>query len=421
MIPLGKISRVLTRLGELEWALNYVVIKLPIPSVFPILLGRPWLYKAGVSEDWKKKEFRIGTIRIPWGVSQEESTATPPEYTSGGEDLTDDKNFSECWIVVNALKTVTEEDFGFYRPEESYVIIEELDPETNPDHNPEDNPENDGEAKDWVEVTASPDKPDQTEEMKKNDHALGELDVPFSSDWVQAKLKEDPGMEEYYPEFSRSKEESPSPIVQAPQYEKWSLTPEMEWYMGRTIQDVEREAYEQLLLDYKDVFAWSHSDLTGIAPKYGQHRIDLKDDVSPIRQRQYRLNPKYSLKVKEELEKLLETGFIYPINHSEWVSPIVIVPKKVGADGVAKIRVCQDYRKLNDATKKDFYPLPFTDIILDHAAGHEIYTFLDGMSGYYQVYIKKENQVYTTFTTDWGTYAFERMPFGLCNAPGTFQ
>ena len=71
--------------------------------------------------------------------------------------------------------------------------------------------------------------------------------------------------------------------------------------------------------------------------------------------------------------------------------------------------------------KKDFYPLPFTDIILDHAASHEIYTFLDGMSGYYQVYIRQEDQVYTTFTTDWRTYAFERMPFGLCNAPGTFQ
>jgi hypothetical protein len=175
------------------------------------------------------------------------------------------------------------------------------------------------------------------------------------------------------------------------------------------------------LLDYKDVFAWSHSDLTGIAPKYGQQWIDLKDGVMPIQQRQYRLNPKYSLKVKEELEKLLEAGFIYPVKHSEWVSSIVIVSKKVGADGVAKIRVCQDYRKLNGATKKDFYPLPFTDIILDHATRHEIYTFLDGMSGYNQIYIKKEDQVYTTFTIDWGTFAFERMAFGLCNAPGTFQ
>jgi hypothetical protein len=133
------------------------------------------------------------------------------------------------------------------------------------------------------------------------------------------------------------------------------------------------------------------------------------------------LNLKYSLKVKEELDKLIEARFIYPVKHSEWVSPIVIVPKKVGADGIAKIRVCQDFCKLNNATKRDFYPLPFTDIILDHATGHKVYTFLDGMSGYYQIHIREADQVYTTFTSDWGTFAFRRMPFGLCNAPGTFQ
>jgi hypothetical protein len=93
-------------------------------------------------------------------------------------------------------------------------------------------------------------------------------------------------------------------------------------------------------LEFKDIFAWSNTDLTRIAPEYGEHRIDLKEGSAPISQRQYCLNPKYFLKVKEELEKLLEAGFIYPLKHSEWVSPIVIVPKKVGADGVAKIRVC---------------------------------------------------------------------------------
>jgi hypothetical protein len=90
------------------------------------------------------------------------------------------------------------------------------DPENNPDTNPEDVEE----AEDWVKVTANADNPEQTKVKKKNDHALGELDVPLSSEWVQAKLKEDPGMQEYCPDFSRSKEESPSPIVQAPQYEK---------------------------------------------------------------------------------------------------------------------------------------------------------------------------------------------------------
>jgi hypothetical protein len=125
--------------------------------------------------------------------------------------------------------------------------------------------------------------------------------------------------------------------------------------------------------------------------------------------------------VKEEIDWLLEAGFIYPVNNSEWVSPIVVVPKKVGADGKVKIRVCQDFQKLNSTTKKDYFPLPFTDIILDHVAGHQRYNFLDGFSGYNQVFIRMSDQLKTTFTTEWGTFAFNQMPFGLCNAPGTFQ
>jgi hypothetical protein len=104
------------------------------------------------------------------------------------------------------------------------------------------------------------------------------------------------------------------------QYEKLTLSPGMEWYIGKTIHDVEKETYKELLSEYQDMFAWLNTDLTGIAPEYGEQRIDLKEGSSPIRQTQYRLNPKYSLKVKEELDKLLEAGFIYPVKHSEWVS-----------------------------------------------------------------------------------------------------
>ena len=125
--------------------------------------------------------------------------------------------------------------------------------------------------------------------------------------------------------------------------------------------------------------------------------------------------------VKEDIDRLLEAGFIYPVVNSEWVSSIVVVPKKAGADGKLKIRVCQDFRKLNASTKKDYFPIPFTDIILDHVSSHECYSFLDGFSGYNQVFIRPEDQLKTTFTMEWGTFAFNRMPFGLCNAPGTYQ
>ena len=84
-------------------------------------------------------------------------------------------------------------------------------------------------------------------------------------------------------------------------------------------------------------------------------------------------------------------------------------------------RMCIDYRKLNDATKKDHFPLPFIDQMLERLAGFEFYCFLDGLSGYYQVPIAPEDQEKTTFTCPFGTFAFRRMPFGLCNAPASFQ
>ena len=84
-------------------------------------------------------------------------------------------------------------------------------------------------------------------------------------------------------------------------------------------------------------------------------------------------------------------------------------------------RMCIDYRKLNDATRKDHFPLPFMDQMLERIAGHAYYCFLDGYSGYNQIHIAPEDQEKTTFTCPYGTFAYRRMPFGLCNAPATFQ
>lgn len=103
--------------------------------------------------------------------------------------------------------------------------------------------------------------------------------------------------------------------------------------------------------------------------------------------------------VKEELQKVLNVNFIYPISDSQWVSPLVIVPKKNG-----KWRVCIEYRELNKATLKDHFPLPFVDQVFDRLARKKYFSFLDGFSGYNQIMIAPEDQDKPTFTYPWGTY-----------------
>ncbi|KAM1013820.1 hypothetical protein ACFX2C_043892 [Malus domestica] len=115
--------------------------------------------------------------------------------------------------------------------------------------------------------------------------------------------------------------------------------------------------------------------------------------------------------VKKEVIKLLDCGVIYPISDSKWVSPVQCVPKKSGVTVVANAenelvpqriqtgwRVCIDYRKLNAATRKDHFPLPFIDQMLERLAGYAFYCFLDGYSGYNQIVITPEDQEKTTFT-----------------------
>ena len=180
----------------------------------------------------------------------------------------------------------------------------------------------------------------------------------------------------------------------------------------------------QILRTHKTAIGWTIADIKGISPLICTHKIHLEEDVKPSRQPQRRLNP---------VIKLLDVCVIYPITDSKWVNPTQVVPKKSGVTVVASEhneliptrvttgwRVCIDYMKLNSGTRKDHFPLPFVDQMLERAAGHEFYCFLDGYSRYNKIEIALEDQEKTTFTCPFGTFTFRKMPFGLCNAPKTF-
>ncbi|CAN6679378.1 unnamed protein product [Malus baccata var. baccata] len=196
----------------------------------------------------------------------------------------------------------------------------------------------------------------------------------------------------------------------------------------------EEDKLIRVLKEHKFAIGWTLADIKGISPTTCMHRILLEEGAKPSQEAQRRLNPPMLEVVKKEVIKLLDCGVIYPISDSRWVSPVQVVPKKSGVTVVKNEeqklvptrvvtgwRVCIDYKKLNAMTRKDHFPLPFLDQMLERLAGYQFYCFLDGYSGYNQIVIAPEDQEKTTFTCPFGTFAYRRMPFGLCNALATFQ
>ena len=199
------------------------------------------------------------------------------------------------------------------------------------------------------------------------------------------------------------------------------------------LSDAEEQRLLEILRKHKESIAWSIEDLKGISPSICMHKILLEESARPTVEHQRRLNPVMKEVVRKEVLKWLNAGFIYAISDSPWVSPVHVVPKKGGftvirndrnefipTRTVTGWRICIDYRKLNTTSRKYHFPLPSIDQMLDRLAGHHHFCFLDGYSGYNQIAIAPEDQEKTTFTCPYGTFAFRRMPFGLCNAPATF-
>nr|GEZ37092.1 reverse transcriptase domain-containing protein [Tanacetum cinerariifolium] len=164
--------------------------------------------------------------------------------------------------------------------------------------------------------------------------------------------------------------------------------------IAKEFRDEEKSALIKVLKSHKRAIACKLSDILGINPEFYTHKILTKEDYKPAVQNQRRVNPKIHDVIKKEVEKLLDAELIYPIFDSPWISPVHYVPKKGGftiveneenelipTRLVTEWRVCIDYRKLNEATSKDHFPLPFMDQMLERLVGNEFYCFLDGFSG----------------------------------------
>ena len=394
-VPKGVVEDVMIRVGDFHFPADFIVLDIfPGPEVFertPIILGRPFLATSSAVMDCK-----TGNVQLSVGDDKMEVKVYNLESILEEEE--------EEYQNVNLIDTLVQEHVN------NVILQDPLE----------------------LALTA--------EDTSCLDSEVGSLVDLLNIDDV-CGVTWDPVLEplgDPLPKALPSSIKPPKPELKPlPDTLKYAfLKPDNTFpvVISSALEPHQESQLLDLLREHVGALGWSVADLHGINPAVCAHKIILEEGSKPSRQPQRRLNPNLKEVVRAEVLKLLDAGIIYPIAHSEWVSPVQVVPKKAGVTVVPNEkgelvptrvptgwRVCIDYRKLNASTRKDHFPLPFIDQVLERVAGHAFYCFLDGYSGYNQIEVAVEDQGKTTFTCPYGTYAYRRMPFGLCNAPGTFS
>ncbi|GJV58402.1 reverse transcriptase domain-containing protein [Tanacetum coccineum] len=383
--PIGIAKDVNVKVGVFHFPADFVVVDFePDPRV-PLIFGRCFLktsralidvYEVAITPQIGHDSFKFFPLLTPFGDS---------DFLLLEE--------ADAFLALADDPTSPEVDESYYDPEGDILILEAL---LNSDPSP---PPNQGNY-----------LPEIRKELKicEAKTAKSSIDEP-----PEVELKDLPP----HLEYAFLEDNNKLPVI-----------------IAKDLSVDEKTALIKVLKSRKQAIAWKLSDIKGINPEFCSHKILMEEDYEPAVQHQRRVNPKIHDVIKKEVEKLLDAGLIYPILDSPWVSPVHCVPKKGGMTVVTNDenelvptrlvtgwRVCIDYRKLNEATREDHFPLPFMDQMLERLAGNEYYCFLEGFSGYFQIPIDPKDQEKTTFTCPYGTFAYRRMPFGLCNAPGTFQ
>ena len=382
--PRGIIEDVLVKVDKFIFPTDFIVLDMEEDKEIPIILGRPFLATGRAMIDVQRGELKLRVQEEEVKFIVFEAVRHPAE--------------SDTCFMADIVEAIVSSQSGLTDPLETSLV-------ENASENLSD------EAEEYVKWMDS-----FGHNRRKYFESLGEGAKP-----PVPSIEHPPKMEQ-------------KPLPSHLKYAYLGVESTLPVIISSSLTAMEEEKLLRVLRDHKQALGWSLANLKGIRPSMCMHRILLEDDHKPLVEAQRRLNPTMKEVVRKEVLKWLDTGVIYPISDSAWVSPVQVVPKKGGTTviktennillpsrTVTGSRICIDYRKLNKATRKDHFPLPFLDQMLDRLAGYEYYCFLDGYSGYNQIAIAPEDQEKTTFTCPYGTFAFRRMPFGLCNAPGTFQ
>ncbi|KAG7556883.1 Integrase catalytic core [Arabidopsis suecica] len=441
-VPHGMLEDLPVKIGRVEIPTDFVVLEMDEEPKDPLILGRPFLATAGALIDVRrgKIDLNLGEdFKMTFDITKTMKKPTIDGqvfYIEEMDRLADEllEELTEEDYLQSALTKDGEEGFlhletlGYkklldsHKEEESSECFEKLEvPVAEVSTVKEDVS---GQSRLAYSTTRRDGPPSSISEEVQGADSTSKLDdtsrwpSPTSDDWSELKA----------PKVDLK------PLPQGLRYAFLGTNSTYPVIINAALNDDEVNLLLSELRKYRKAIGYSLSDIKGISPSLCNHRIHLENESYSSIEPQRRLNPNLKEVVKKEILKLLDADVIYPISDSTWVSPVHCVPKKGGMTVVRNEkdeliptrtitghRMCIDYRKLNAASRKDHFPLPFIDQMLERLANHPYYCFLDGYSGFFQIPIHPNDQEKTTFTCPYGTFAYKRMPFGLCNAPATFQ
>ncbi|GJS60845.1 reverse transcriptase domain-containing protein [Tanacetum coccineum] len=346
--PSGIVEDVFVKVGKFHFPANFVVVDYVVDPRVPLILGRPYLRMTRALIDvYASEEYAQEVL----GHSDRSTSGNPTP--------------SLDHIISTSSPSLTPfEEIDF--------ILEEIEACLTNDSIPPGIDDDDFDPEGDILLLDKLLNDDPSSHLPPKELRVEELQIVKSSidDPPELELKDLPSHLEYA--FLEGTDKLPIIIA-------------------KNLKEDEKVRLLKVLKSHKLAIAWKISDIKGIDPQFCTHKILMEDDTKPAIQHQIKVNPKIHEVIKKKVIKLLDAGLIYPISDSPWVSLVHCVPKKGGITVienedneliptrlVTRWRVCIDYRKLNDATHKDHFPLPFMDQMLERLAGNAYYCFLDG-------------------------------------------
>nr|GEY88118.1 reverse transcriptase domain-containing protein [Tanacetum cinerariifolium]GEY88563.1 reverse transcriptase domain-containing protein [Tanacetum cinerariifolium] len=386
--PKGVTEDVFIKVGKFHFPTDFVVVDFEADPRVPLIIGRSFLRTGHALIDVYEEEI---TLRV-----NDESVTFNLNQTMIYSSTYDDNSVNRVDVIDIACEEFVQDVLDFqYNPKSSNptLVSDPLISESDFSKEP-------------IVKSSSPTLTSFGESdffLKEIEDFLNDDSIPAGIEnsvydlegdilFLEKLLNEDPFQLPSMDLKLAKETKAKSSVEEPPELELKELTSHLEYafledsnklpvIIAKELKDVEKESLIKFLKSHKRAIAWKISDIKGIDPRFCTHKILMKEDYKPTVQSQRRVNPKIHDVIKKEFIKLFDAGMIYPISDSPWVSPIHCMSKKGGMTVVANEnneliptrlvtdwRVCIDYRKLNDATRKDHFPLPFMDQMLERLA-----------------------------------------------------